>query len=137
VAEVSHLPWIKLFPSDHVASTRSLTLAERGALFDLMCFAWMQGTLPRDPRRLAALIGASAAEFKSLWPGVKPFFRSSRGGWIHPAIEELRTQSLDQRAKAKSKAQTAANARWNPPRTAASGPRSAADVLAALPGRRP
>lgn len=101
------------FVRDHLAATRHMTLEERGGYMDLLCHAWNSDRpLPKDPQRLAALMGCTMREFRKVWPAVSQKFAEVEGGYINPRLEAERQKSQGLRTKASEKAATAAQARW-------------------------
>jgi uncharacterized protein YdaU (DUF1376 family) len=88
------LVMLPLFVRDYVTATRHLTLAERGAYTDLLFFQWELGRLPREPERLARLIGCSAEEFGAVWPAIKAKFVQIEVGLINTRLEEHRAEVL-------------------------------------------
>lgn len=90
---MTRLAWMQIFPSDHIAATRHLTLAQRGALFDLLCMAWTIGPLPDDPARLAAMVGASAKEWKTVWPAISGWWTPTAAGLVSAPLESRRVHA--------------------------------------------
>jgi uncharacterized protein YdaU (DUF1376 family) len=59
-----------LLHADHWLSsekTRTMTLAQRGAYIDLLCIQWQSGSIPKDPKALAGLLGVTPKEFARVW----------------------------------------------------------------------
>jgi uncharacterized protein YdaU (DUF1376 family) len=59
-----------LLHADHWLSsekTRTMTLAQRGAYIDLLCIQWQSGSIPKDQKALAGLLGVSPKEFARVW----------------------------------------------------------------------
>jgi len=89
------LPW---FARDYLAATRYLSLAERGAYSDLLFFAWEMGPLPREPERLARLLGCTAEEFGNIWPAIASKFVTQGSGLINRRLEQHRAEAQRRRA---------------------------------------
>lgn len=88
------LPMMPLFPGDWIMATRRMSLAERGAYFDLLCYQWEAGLLPAKPEQLARMLGVAADEFAVVWAGIKDKFTEVGGGLQNARLEEHRTKSL-------------------------------------------
>jgi uncharacterized protein YdaU (DUF1376 family) len=82
------------FVRDYVASTRHMSLTERGAYTDLLFFQWENERLPVEPDRLARLIGCTAEEFAIVWPHIRGKFVEANGGLLNQRLEEHRAESL-------------------------------------------
>jgi hypothetical protein len=52
------------------------------------------GTLPKSPKRLAAICRMTPAEFKDNWPAIRRHFDGCKGGWQVPRYAELREKAL-------------------------------------------
>jgi uncharacterized protein YdaU (DUF1376 family) len=85
------LPW---FVRDYIAATRHLSLAERGAYTDLLFLSWEQGPLPKDPVRLARMVGCGAEEFAQVWPALTTKFTETEAGLVNDRLEEHREKSV-------------------------------------------
>ncbi len=102
------LAMLPFFVRDYIAATRHLTLAERGALLDLLFQLWELGALPKDPARLARVAGATPEEFAEVWPAIRSKFVETETGLINTRLEEHRAESMRRSAKARASAE----ARW-------------------------
>jgi uncharacterized protein YdaU (DUF1376 family) len=77
-----------------LASVDHLTLAERGAYTDLVFFQWENGRLPKEPERLARLIGCTPDEFAGIWPQISEKFAENDTGLVNKRLEEHRDESV-------------------------------------------
>lgn len=52
-------PAFQMYPGDWLASQRVqlMSLEEEGAYIRLLCYCWLHGSIPADPKRIALLIG--------------------------------------------------------------------------------
>lgn len=76
-------PSFDLFPHDLIASTSHLTPEAFGAYMRLLCHQWMHGSVPRDARKIARIVGAfGEQELTELMAEVLPFFDESDGGGL-------------------------------------------------------
>jgi uncharacterized protein YdaU (DUF1376 family) len=103
------MPW---FADAYIAATRHMTLAERGAYFDLLCFQWTIGPLPTDKARLAKLISVSPKEFSRVWPAIKGKFKEARNGFINERLEQHRQKATRLRAQHREGARKTNHRRW-------------------------
>lgn len=90
------MPW---FPRDFIAGTRAMRLAERGAYRDLLDYQWEMQKLPRDPDRLARLLGCSRQEFDEIWPAIADKFVVDGAFILNKRLEEHRDKAIRQRDK--------------------------------------
>ena len=81
------------WPADWLSGTRILSLAQRGALIDLLSHSWLFGALPREPIALARILGVGVEEFNLVWPDVASFFRESLAGLINDKLETDRVKA--------------------------------------------
>lgn len=88
------LPMLPWFPRDFIASTRAMSVAERGAYRELLDFQWEMGRLPADHERLARLLGCSVAEFEQWWPAIEGKFVRSGNQIFNKRMEEHRRKAL-------------------------------------------
>lgn len=87
------LGYFKLYHRDWLASsgTREMSLAERGAFIDLLCFQWEDGFIVDDPDRLAKRLGVSTREMRRIWPALRPHFEEIQPGRLaNPRLEQER-----------------------------------------------
>lgn len=105
--------WMPLWIGAYLADTQHLSRDEHGGYFLLLMAYWRAGCpLLDDDKRLAAIVKATPKEWKSLRPTLAEFFAIGNGVWFHKRVETELAESKDRKAKAGSKAQAAANARW-------------------------
>jgi uncharacterized protein YdaU (DUF1376 family) len=105
------LPW---YPADYLAGTRHLTLAERGAYTDLLFVSWNSGDpLPKDPARLARLVGVTPREFSKVWPAIADKFIDGPEGYTNERLELERANAVELRRTAAEKGKLGAAKRWH------------------------
>lgn len=103
--------------------------AAKGVYVDLLCYCWLEGSIPACSEHLARIARVDAAAFAALWSEIAPRFsehatRSDR--LVNSRMERERVKS-DERRKARSdKASKAAEARWGPRGHTSRTPRSTA-----------
>lgn len=116
------LPFLPLWTTDWLGSTRDLTLAERGILIDLLALSWQIGALPDDPTRLARMCGVTAKVFAKVWPAVSARFDRAPDGLRNGALEEQRSASLRRREAAREGARITNQKRGRLPRESTTRP---------------
>lgn len=80
-----------------------MTLEEQGAYLRLLCYQWLDGPLPKDTRRLAALCGVTESKFQELWPALQECFTETDEGYLNERLyREHRT--IERRKKKLSEA---------------------------------
>jgi uncharacterized protein YdaU (DUF1376 family) len=149
-AKSKQLAYLSVFVNDYIAGTRSMTLAERGAYWDLLLFEWSRGgPLPNDPKQLAKMLGVQLRQFDDVWQSVREKFEEVPGGLVNARLERERAYAAAKREKASGKAAAAAAARWqgtvdalkkstindarsNAPSTKTGAPSTAASMLGAM-----
>jgi uncharacterized protein YdaU (DUF1376 family) len=127
------LPYMLLYVNDYIAGTRSMTLAERGAYWDLILFSWARGgPLPNDRKQLAKLLGVPLRQFEEAWQGVREKFDKVPGGLANARLERERAYALAKREKWSERAAKGAKERWHPdsPRDASSIKNDASSINA-------
>ncbi len=94
---MSDLPMMPWWPSDYIAGTRAMRIAERGAYCELLFFQWEMGHLPTDHGRLSRLLGLTLEEFEDLWPAIQCKFVARNGGLVNERLESERKKALEKR----------------------------------------
>lgn len=71
---------MQLYVSDYIADTRHLTALEHGSLLLLYMAAWRAGgTLEHNDKKLARIVGCTAAQWKRIGPTILAFFAVEGG----------------------------------------------------------
>jgi len=105
------LPMMPFYVRDYLAATRHMTLAERGAYTDLLLFSWDSGApIPKDPTRIAALIGCNAKTLAIVWPAIRAKLIETNDRYISERLEAERRKAYESRITAHEKALRAGNA---------------------------
>lgn len=90
----SKSPAFQFYPADFLSDVNvvAMSLQERGAYITLLCFCWIQGSLPQDVGRLARLCGVPFPQFRKLWPALEPCFRPAEltDRLRHPRLDRER-----------------------------------------------
>lgn len=107
----SDLPFMKLWVDDLLADLQEMGLTDEefGAYMRLLLIAWQRGSIFADVKRNARWLTCSESRLKKLWPAfAHKWHPDGNGGLVNRRMEEVRAEAL---AKS-SKAQQAANERW-------------------------
>jgi uncharacterized protein YdaU (DUF1376 family) len=97
----------------YLADTQHLSRDEHGGYLLLIMAYWRtQAPLPDDDKRLAAIVKASAKEWRALRPALAEFFDCANGLWRHKRIDQELTEAGTKKKKAQAKAHAAAQTRW-------------------------
>lgn len=108
--------WMPLFIADYLADTQHLTRDEHGGYFLLLMAYWRNaGPLPDDDKRLAAIVKASAREWKQLRAVMAEFFVVSEGKWAHKRADAELKEAAENALKHAERARKAAEKRWGKP----------------------
>lgn len=97
------------YEADEIA--RTLNETEEGLFHRMMRLAWMNGSIPADPAKLAPLLRTRASVLKKAWPKLSQL-------WVPSRENSERLQNKKQESerdfveKKRVKAETSANLRW-------------------------
>jgi hypothetical protein len=94
-------PAFQCYPRDILADSRFIVMtpASRGVLFTLLLHAWLDGSVPDDPRAVAALLREPAGDIENVWPQIVPWFERRDGRLVYTAHEEQRARHVAWRDK--------------------------------------
>lgn len=99
--ESSKSPAFQFYPADFLSDVNvvAMSLQERGAYITLLCFCWIQGSLPQDVGRLARLCGVPFSSFRKIWPALEPCFRDAEltDRLTHPRLDRERQKQAEYR----------------------------------------
>lgn len=115
-------PAFQFYPKDYLsdAHTRAMTFKQRGMYADLLCHCWLEGALPSDPAAISRILGIPTATrfVTNDWPVIRPCFRQSEAGWVHPRLDKEREKQDSYRRRQTD----AAHMRWDSQRNAVAMP---------------
>lgn len=99
-------PAFQFYPKDWLTDSRvvSMTTLQRGIYIQLLCYCWLDGWLPMDPKKLSLLSGAQGMteqEFLEHWEAIEPCFEVATDGkgFTHPRLEKERVKQQQWRDK--------------------------------------
>jgi len=93
---------------------RGLSLAARGLHHDLLCYAWVNGSIPAATRTLAKLVGMPAVEFAGVWHEVEELWHPGTDpAWLVCEMLQAERAKYSKQARRRSEAASkAAQVRW-------------------------
>jgi uncharacterized protein YdaU (DUF1376 family) len=94
------------------AQVRMLSLEERGAYMDLLCYQWREGSLPDDPVSLARMLGVTIEEFEEVWQSIEAFFEITEEGLKNPRMAEVVTAQMSKSVRLSNAGKKGARKRW-------------------------
>lgn len=98
-------PAFQFYPKDFLSDSHvmAMTLAEVGAYTKLLCFCWLDRSIPDDVPRLARMCGVTRFQFQRIWPEICPCFRLGpvEGSLVHPRLERERAKQAAYREAAR------------------------------------
>jgi uncharacterized protein YdaU (DUF1376 family) len=81
--------WMPLNVADYIKDTRHLSPAERGAYFDLLCHAWLNGgAIANDRKRVFRLTGLSPREWALSRDTLLDLFTEVEGVFRHKRVDQ-------------------------------------------------
>jgi uncharacterized protein YdaU (DUF1376 family) len=64
-----------------------MSLAQKGAFIDLLCFQWEDGSIPSDPQILKQMVGADGNTWRHVWSIVRSkFVETGEGTLVNPRL---------------------------------------------------
>lgn len=123
--------WMPLYIADYLADTSRLTTEQHGAYLLLLIDYWRNGSLPDDDAVLAQITRLSPDAWSNARSTLQAFFKHEGGRWVHGRVEAELLKAKQSREIAKTRAITAAKARWGTPSNATS---NASSITQAMPG---
>jgi uncharacterized protein YdaU (DUF1376 family) len=111
---VEKAPAFQWYPKDFLSdgNVSSMSLAERGAYITLLCFCWIDGSLPTDVSRLGTMCGAQVKAFAAVWPAVRVCFREQDGRYVNPRLDLEREKQAEHRGQQTQRGSKGAEGRW-------------------------
>lgn len=89
-------PAFQFYPKDFLTDerVRLMSHTERGLYITLLCYCWLEQSLPSDVSQLARLMAVPCARFERLWSGplAECFRKGDDGRLYHKRLEEERTK---------------------------------------------
>lgn len=105
--------WMPLYIADYLADTSRLTTEQHGAYLLLLIDYWRNGSLPDSDAILAQITRLSPDAWSNARSILQAYFKHEGGMWVHGRVEDELLKAKESREKAKTRASTAAKARWD------------------------
>lgn len=109
----TNLPAFLFYANDFIGSTAHLEVEVVGAYIRLLCYQWVNGSIPKNPKYIQAIISCSASKFKEIWEDLSPKFKNCADGLKNERLESVRKEALEYKDSISKRGQEAAKARWN------------------------
>lgn len=94
------MPWFPWWITDQLHVMRGWPLIGRAVYRELLDIQWLDGSLPADPEKLRALVGATSTQWWAAWCHIEPAFPvTSDGTRRNPQLENLRQQQYQRHQK--------------------------------------
>ncbi len=110
------LPHFPFFARDWLTDERVMlmTLECQGAYLRLLCYQWLEGSIPDSPKKLASLCMTSQEHFESeIWPDIGDAFNEVAVQRLqNPRLEAIRVETEAKVAKAVENGRKGAAKRW-------------------------
>lgn len=98
------------------ANVSTMTAEQVGIYIRLLCYAWLDGSIPDDLPTLATLARVPLATMRRAWPSVGRCWVPSetiQGRLVNPRMEKERAKQVEYREHCSNRGKAAAQARWN------------------------
>lgn len=112
MAKEEKLDWFPLYVYEFITDIAGWKNSEVGAYFRLLCFQWINGSLPGDLERLAILANEPIKEFKILWETIGCKFTIQNKQHFNLKLEKVRKQQQKLIEKKSNAGIEGAKARW-------------------------
>ena len=72
-------PAFQFYPKDFLSDEKVLMMTnqEVGCYIKLLCYCWLEGSIPSDVNKIAKLCGENSSVMAELWPSLKSCFKST------------------------------------------------------------
>jgi len=109
------LPHFPFFARDWLTDERVMlmTLECQGAYLKLLCYQWLEKSVPANVKQLAALCGVTPEHFsEEIWPDLTEAFQSIGERLQNPRLEKIRVSTEELIAKKSEAGRRGAEKRW-------------------------
>lgn len=106
-------PAFQFYAADFKMDTDAMSAEAVGAYVRLLCSAWVRGSIPTDPGKLAAVAGVSRRRFARLWDDdlAVHWQTDGNGGLVNRRQEKERKRQEEWRRKSAKGGRATAQAR--------------------------
>jgi len=108
------MPSFSFYAGDFLTDVQEMTDQEVGAYMRLLCYQWINGSIPSDPDRITKLISTKKGEFfRKIWPSLEHNFEEIEGKrLINSKLEETRAKAIKYLATQEKHGKEGAAKRW-------------------------
>lgn len=94
-------PAFQFYPKDFLADSKQAAMSATavGCYIRLLCYCWIDGSLPSDTLMIARMSGYKGRQWASIWVQLEVCFTAHDGRWIHPRIERERQKQAEYRER--------------------------------------
>lgn len=114
---VEKSPAFQFYPKDFLTDerVRLMSHTERGIYVTLLCFCWLEQSLPAQPSQLALLVNVKASQFQRMWDDgtMAACFYESNGRLFHKRLDAEREKQEAFRRRASDGGKAALDRRGN------------------------
>ena len=109
-------PAFQFYPKDFLSDSHVVMMSAeaRGAYITLMCYCWLDGSLPAEPSSLALMSGLPVDRFSNtIWPLLSVCFRAKGLRLIHPRLDRERKKQREHKLRQSEGGRLGAARRWD------------------------
>lgn len=109
------LPHFPFYARDWLTDEKVMLmgLSQQGAYIRLLCYQWLEGSIPRDPSKLAALCGCSQEEFlEHIWPSIDEVFEVVDKRLVNKRLDEIKIETQKRVDALSTAGKRGAEKRW-------------------------
>lgn len=108
-------PAFQFYPTDLLADENFvlMSLEARGAYITLICYCWLEGSIPADTNRMAKLCGIDGSAMAQLWVELSTCFSSVDGRCINTWLERQRLRQIEYKKDRQEAGKKGAESRWD------------------------
>ena len=111
---MSKLPWFPLYAADFLTDTQDWEVESIGAYFRLLCYQWINGSIPSDIKKISKLAGVYDSELiVNIWEEIQDkFHKKNDGTFINKRLEKERKAKMEFLKNASESGKKGAKKRW-------------------------
>ena len=107
-------PAFQFYPGDFLSDENIALMdnQEVGCYIKLICFCWLQKSIPREVDKIAKLCGESENEMNTMWESIRPCFKVKKDRLVHPRLERERKKQKKYSENRKKAGKKGSDKRW-------------------------
>lgn len=111
------LPWFPCYAQSLLTdeNVRMMNNTEFGIYWKLICYCWIEGSIPADINKIARLIGEDSSAMAELWLAIKDCFISDEnhvGRLVNPRLEDVKKEQTARNKERAESGRRGAKSRW-------------------------